>query len=306
MKTNGEKYLRNMLSFEMMRLIEWALEEDRGECDHTSASSLPPDLEKKGWIIAKEAGVVAGLEVAKAVFALVDKDIQCDFLKSDGDRVQLGEAVCCVTGAARSILEGERLALNFIQRMSGIATRTSEVMASLSGTKCQVLDTRKTTPGIRAFEKWAVVLGGGANHRMGLYDMILIKDNHVDFAGSMEDALSRVKSYLEALGRDLPVVVEVRNAQEAAEAMNARTQWMKPSGLPLIDRLLLDNHTPDEARKMVAVYGDHIPLEASGGITPENARDYALAGVDFISMGYLTHSVPSLDFSMKSSIQGNE
>ena len=304
MKVEGAKYLRTMLSQEMHRLIEWALEEDRGECDHTSASSLPPGLEKDGWIIAKQAGVVAGLEVARAVFSLVDDSVRCDFLKADGDRVEVGEAVCRVTGSARSILEGERLALNFIQRMSGIATRTSQVMATLVGTKCQVLDTRKTTPGIRAFEKWAVVLGGGANHRMGLYDMILIKDNHIDFAGSMEQALNRVQSYLEALGRDLPVVVEVRNAKEAAEAMQARNHLTKPSGATLIDRLLLDNHTPNEVRKMVAVYGNHIPLEASGGITPENAREYALAGVDFISMGYLTHSVPSLDFSMKSSIQG--
>jgi nicotinate-nucleotide pyrophosphorylase (carboxylating) len=284
----------------MERLIRFALEEDLGAGDCTSASSLPEGLQQEGWIMAKEDGVVAGLEVARFVFLLVDDRLTCELLAADGERVVKGDRVLRVEGLAHSILIGERLALNFIQRMSGIASRTAEVMASFEGTKCAVLDTRKTTPGLREFEKQAVRLGGGTNHRMGLYDMILVKDNHVDYAGSMAEALANVARFLHDRGSDLPVVVEVRDAEEAAAAMKARTEHRKPDGSPLVDRLLLDNHTPEEAAAMVRLWGDAIPLEASGGITPENARMYAEAGVDFVSMGWLTHSVKGMDFSLKS------
>ena len=292
-----------MLTTEMERLIVFALEEDLGGGDHTSASSIPAELQREGFILAKESGVVAGLEVAKEVFRRVDAHLHCELLAADGDAVERGTRVMKITGSAIHILEGERLALNFIQRMSGIATRTAAVVASLKGTGCRVLDTRKTTPGIRAFEKWAVRIGGGVNHRMGLHDMILIKDNHVDYAGSMLAAMEGVASYLNERGLELPVVVEVRDAQETQDAMEARKRWAKPSGVPLIDRLLLDNHTPEQAALAVKKWGSEIPLEASGGITPTNARAYAESGVNFISMGWLTHSVPGLDFSLKSTDQ---
>lgn len=289
----------------MERTIRWALEEDLGAGDCTSESSLPDDLMQEGWIIAKESGIVAGLEVARFVFALVDAQLVCELLCSDGEEVEVGQRVLRIEGSAHSILIGERLALNFIQRMSGIASRTAEVMASLKGTSCKVLDTRKTTPGLREFEKMAVRMGGGMNHRMGLYDMILVKDNHVDYAGSMESALGNVAAYLAQRGVDLPVVVEVRTIAEAEAAMIARTQWSKPSGVPLVDRLLLDNHTPEEAAAQVHRWGNEIPLEASGGITPANARAFAEAGVDYVSMGWLTHSVPGMDFSLKSTAYFN-
>lgn len=289
-----------MLTSEMLQMIDYSLKEDLGECDHTSASSLPDGLHREGWILAKEDGVVAGLEVASEVFRRVSTDLVTEKLCKDGDRVSHGQAVFHISGDARRILEGERLALNFIQRMSGIASRTADVMDSFHGTKCAVLDTRKTTPGLRAFEKWAVRLGGGTNHRMGLHDMILIKDNHVDYAGSVESVLNRVAEYLKELGRDLPVEIEVRDAAEAAEAMRMQVSLRKPSGMLLIDRLLLDNHSPSEVKAQVDRWGGQIDLEASGGITPTNARSYALTGVDYVSMGWLTHSVKGMDFSLKS------
>ena len=284
----------------MERLIRFALEEDLGTGDCTSESSLPEGTLQEGFIMAKEDGVVAGLEVAEFVFGVVDASLTCELLAADGAAVTAGQRVLRIAGAAKSILIGERLALNFIQRMSGIASRTADIMASFSGTKCAVLDTRKTTPGLREFEKMAVRLGGGTNHRMGLYDMILVKDNHVDYAGSMAHALENVAAYMKAEQSNVPVVVEVRDADEAAAAMAARTKWQKPDGSPLVDRLLLDNHTPAEAAAMVKQWGGSIPLEASGGITPENARSYAEAGVDYVSMGWITHSVKGMDFSLKS------
>jgi nicotinate-nucleotide pyrophosphorylase (carboxylating) len=244
--------------------------------------------------------VVAGIEVAMAVFAEVDAGLNCTVLRSDGERVEVGDAVLEIRGSARSILMGERVALNFMQRMSGIASRTAQVVASLEGTACKVLDTRKTTPGLREFEKWAVRLGGGVNHRMGLYDMILIKDNHVDYAGSMAAALDGVGRYLEETGLELPVVVEVRNADEAREAIAADDRWRARRRAPLLLRLLLDNHSIEATRAAVEAFGGRLPLESSGGITPDNARAYAEAGVDFVSMGWLTHSVPALDLSLKS------
>lgn len=284
----------------MTALIDLALDEDLGRGDHTTASSVPAGLQREGVIRAKESGRVAGVEVALRVFATVDADLACTVLKPDGAAIVPGDEVMRIRGAARSILMGERLALNFMQRMSGIATRTAEVVDLLQGTPCQVLDTRKTTPGLRAFEKWAVRIGGGVNHRMGLDDMVLIKDNHVDYAGSMTAALEGVHRYLTERALDLPVVVEVRDAAEADEALAASQRLTNAAGEPLVARLLLDNHSPEEAARQVQRLAGRIALEASGGITPQNARAYAEAGVDFISMGWLTHSVPSLDLSLKS------
>lgn len=293
-------YLRCMWTNRMLSLIELALDEDLGRGDHTTASSVPEGLRRSGVIKAKEAGRVAGIQVALKVFECVDSSLQCEVILEDGSPIQPGDEVMRLKGPARSILMGERLALNFMQRMSGIATRTSEVVDQLEGTNCRVLDTRKTTPGMRAFEKWAVRIGGGFNHRMALDDMILIKDNHVDYAGSMHAALEGVRDYLFVHELNIPVVVEVRDESEADEALNAAAIYQKPNGTRLVDRLLLDNHSPEQAAAQVLRLKGKIPLEASGGITPENARAYALAGVDYISMGWLTHSVPSLDLSLKS------
>ena len=290
----GGIYLRDMLDASMVRLIEWALEEDLGSGDCTSASSVPESLMHEGFILAKEDGVVAGVEVAVKVFDMVDSRIQVDVMKQDGDAVLVGDVVLKVLGPARSLLSGERLALNFMQRMSGIATMTRRAMGLLEGTSTRVLDTRKTTPGLRAFEKWAVVLGGGVNHRMGLYDMILVKDNHVDYAGGMTEAIANVAAYFEGGAERVPVEVEVRGMEELKEALKAS----ELHDLPL-ERVLLDNFGPDRLREAVAWTQGRVPLEASGGIDLSNLREYGTTGVDFVSMGALTHSVKGLDLSMK-------
>ena len=279
----------------MKRAVEWALEEDLGSGDCTSLSSVPNEMVHQGFILAKEDGVLAGVEVARHVFDLVDASVSFEALRPDGAHVAFGEAVVKVKGPARSILSAERLALNFMQRMSGVATMANRAQALLEGTGARVLDTRKTTPGLRAFEKWAVALGGGTNHRMGLYDMVLIKDNHVDYAGSMTAALRGVHRYFEGGAERVPVVVEVRSMEELREARQAASEV----GLKLT-RLLLDNFTPDQACEAVDEVAGALPLEASGGIDLTNLRDYGQAGVDFVSMGALTHSVKSLDLSLKS------
>ena len=278
----------------MLRMLDWALEEDLGSGDCTSMSSVPESLVHDGFILAKESGVVAGIEVAQEVFHRVDPNVQVEAVVGDGDSVDSGDVVIRLHGAARSILAAERLALNFMQRMSGVATTTRRAMDILEGTPTKVLDTRKTTPGLRAFEKWGVRLGGGVNHRMGLYDMVLIKDNHVDYAGSMTQALTNVQDYFQEGGALVPVVVEVRSMSELDEALVAASDV----GLTLT-RLLLDNFTPEEVNKAVRHVGGRLPLEASGGIDLTNLRAYGDAGVDFVSMGSLTHSVKSLDLSLK-------
>ena len=278
----------------MLRMLDWALEEDLGSGDCTSMSSVPESLVHEGFILAKESGVVAGIEVAQEVFHRVDSNVQFEAVVGDGDSVDSGDVVIRLHGAARSILAAERLALNFMQRMSGVATTTRRAMDILEGTPTKVLDTRKTTPGLRAFEKWGVRLGGGVNHRMGLYDMVLIKDNHVDYAGSMTQALTNVQDYFQEGGALVPVVVEVRSMSELDEALVAASDV----GLTLT-RLLLDNFTPEEVNKAVRHVGGRLPLEASGGIDLTNLRAYGNAGVDFVSMGSLTHSVKSLDLSLK-------
>ena len=278
----------------MLRMLDWALEEDLGRGDCTSNSSVPATLEHDGFILAKEAGVVAGIEVAREVFKRVDPTVVFEAKVADGDEVSVGDVVIRIQGNARSILASERLALNFMQRMSGVATTTRKAMDVLAGTPTRVLDTRKTTPGLRAFEKWGVRLGGGVNHRMGLYDMILIKDNHVDYAGSMTAALEGVQAYFEEGEPRVPVVVEVRSMSELNEALAAS----ETKGLKL-ERLLLDNFSPAQVKEAVAHVAGRLPLEASGGIDLSNLRAYGEAGVDFVSMGALTHSVKSLDLSLK-------
>ena len=278
----------------MLRMLDWALAEDLGRGDCTSNSSVPATLEHEGFILAKEAGVVAGIEVAREVFNRVDPDVVFEAKVADGDAVEVGDVVIRIDGNARSILASERLALNFMQRMSGVATTTRKAMDVLAGTPTRILDTRKTTPGLRAFEKWGVRLGGGVNHRMGLYDMILIKDNHVDYAGSMTAALVGVQAYFEGGEPRVPVVVEVRSMAELNEALAAS----EAEGLKL-ERLLLDNFSPAQVKEAVAHVAGRLPLEASGGIDLSNLRAYGEAGVDFVSMGALTHSVKSLDLSLK-------
>jgi len=278
----------------MLRMLDWALEEDLGRGDCTSNSSVPSTLEHEGFILAKEAGVVAGIEVAREVFNRVDPAVVFEAKVADGDAVNVGDVVIRIQGNARSILGAERLALNFMQRMSGVATTTRKAMDVLAGTPTRVLDTRKTTPGLRAFEKWAVRSGGGVNHRMGLYDMVLIKDNHVDYAGSMTAALAGVQAYFDGGEPRVPVVVEVRSMAELNEALAAS----EAEGLKL-ERLLLDNFSPAQVKEAVAHVAGRLPLEASGGIDLSNLRAYGEAGVDFVSMGALTHSVKSLDLSLK-------
>ena len=278
----------------MLRMLDWALEEDLGRGDCTSNSSVPATLSHEGFILAKESGVVAGIDVAREVFKRVDPTVVFEAKVADGDAVGVGDVVIRIQGNARSILASERLALNFMQRMSGVATTTRKAMDVLAGTPTRVLDTRKTTPGLRAFEKWGVRLGGGVNHRMGLYDMILIKDNHVDYAGSMTAALAGVQAYFDGGEPRVPVVVEVRSMSELNEALAAS----EAEGLPL-ERLLLDNFSPVQVKEAVAHVAGRLPLEASGGIDLSNLRAYGEAGVDFVSMGALTHSVKSLDLSLK-------
>tara|TARA_B110000046_G_C12989908_1_gene397383 strand:- start:568 stop:1443 length:876 start_codon:yes stop_codon:yes gene_type:complete len=288
-----------MLNDDMKSFIAYSLKEDLGSGDVTSESSVPEDLVEKGFILAKESGVIAGINVAKEVFHQIDSNLTCQTFVKDGTRVKSGDVVIELHGLARSILSGERLALNFMQRMSGIATRTAEIVQILDGTDTQVLDTRKTTPGLRGFEKWAVSIGGGVNHRMGLYDMILLKDNHVDYAGGMTEALHKVAEYQK--NRDdalpvLPLVIETRSFQEIEDAIAASQK-----AEIVIERILLDNFGPEKVAEAVESYGHLVTLEASGGITPENVNEYGETGVDFVSMGYMTHSAKSLDLSLKSS-----
>ena len=279
----------------MKSFIALTLREDIGDGDVTSESSVPSELIEKGYILAKEEGVLAGISVAREVFNQVNPSISFNAIANDGDSVKYGDVVIELEGAARSILTGERLALNFMQRMSGIATRTNEIVSLLEGTPTKVLDTRKTTPGLRAFEKWAVYLGGGVNHRMGLYDMILLKDNHVDYAGGMKEALLQVASFQTFRDSPLPLVIETRSYEEIEIALGASSS----TGIK-IDRILLDNFSHAEVAEAVKRYSNEVVLEASGGITLENVRGYGDAGVAFVSMGYITHSVKSLDLSLKS------
>ena len=280
------------LAPEMRASISGAWGEDVGSGDVTSAACVPAEAAESAGFLMKADGVLAGMAVAEGVFAYGAPEVRFEALARDGDRVKRGQVIAMVDGPARQILTAERLALNYMQRMSGIATGTRRVVDLLAGTGTRVLDTRKTTPGIRVFEKAAVLMGGGMNHRMGLFDQILIKDNHVDYAGSMSAALTQARAYLKRENRAVPVVVEVRNLGEVAAALEAGH----------VDRLLLDNFSPELAAQAVDMVAGRVLTEASGGLNPDNVRAYADAGVDFVSLGWLTHSPVPLDISLKSAV----
>jgi nicotinate-nucleotide pyrophosphorylase (carboxylating) len=270
-------------------LIELALKEDIGAGDHTSLSCIPENAQGKAKLLVKDIGIIAGVELALRIFKRVDSQLAITVFIEDGTKVAPGDIAFEVTGSSRSILSAERLVLNFMQRMSGIATQTNSIVKLIEGTGAKLLDTRKTTPGIRAIEKWAVKIGGGENHRFGLYDMIMIKDNHVDYAGGITAAVQRTHDYLKEKQLNLKVEVEVRNEVELDEALSI-------SG---IDRIMLDNFTPETIKAVLPKIPKHIETEASGGITKENIRRYAETGIMYISSGALTHSVKSMDMSLK-------
>lgn len=271
------------------QLIALSFAEDIGDGDHTTLSSIPADAMGKQQLIIKEEGIVAGIEVAKRVFAAFDPELKMTQYLHDGDRVKPGDVAFVVEGRVQSLLQTERLMLNIMQRMSGVATRTAEYVKLVEGTKCRVLDTRKTTPGLRMLEKEAVRIGGGCNHRIGLFDMILLKDNHVDFAGGISNAIRRAQEYLKEKGKNLKIEIEVRSFDELQEALNTGG----------IDRIMLDNFSPADTRKAVEIIDGRVEVESSGGITYDTLREYAECGVDVISVGALTHSVKSLDMSFK-------
>jgi nicotinate-nucleotide pyrophosphorylase (carboxylating) len=274
---------------ELHELITKAIQEDRGDGDHTSLSCIPAGNTSKAKLLVKEDGVLAGMRVALEIFKQIDADLSIEILKQDGDMVRKGDVAFFVSGSVHSILLAERLVLNLMQRMSGIATITHSILQELKGTKTRVLDTRKTTPLLRELEKEAVRIGGGTNHRFGLFDMILIKDNHVDYAGGIQQALQAAQNYLKEKGKNLQIEIETRNLEELRQAL-------EHGGF---HRVMFDNYSFEDLRKGVAMVNGAYETEASGGITPENVRAYAETGVDFISMGCLTHSVKSLDLSLK-------
>lgn len=263
--------------------------EDIGDGDHTTLSCIPADARGTSRLIIKEKGVLAGVEVARAIFEAFDPELQMEVYIHDGAEVNPGDVAFQVTGKIQSLLQTERLMLNIMQRMSGVATVTRKYAKALEGTKTHVLDTRKTTPGLRLLEKEAVKIGGGMNHRIGLFDMILLKDNHVDFAGGITQAIDRARAYCKEKGKDLKIEIEVRNFDEL-------NQVLQHGG---VDRIMLDNFTPENTRKAVEMIDGRFETESSGGITFDTLRQYAECGVDFISVGALTHSVKSLDMSFK-------
>lgn len=271
------------------RLIDLAFAEDIGEGDHTTLSCIPEDAMGKSKLLIKEPGVLAGVEIAKEIFHRFDPTMQVEVMMEDGSEVKPGDVAMVVTGKVRSLLQTERLMLNVMQRMSGIATMTRRYVKQLEGTHTRVLDTRKTTPGMRMLEKEAVKIGGGVNHRIGLFDMILLKDNHVDFAGGIDKAIHRAKEYCKEKGKDLKIEIEVRDLDELQQVLD----------LGGVDRIMFDNFTPELTRKAVEMVGGRYETESSGGITFDTLRQYAETGVDFISVGALTHSVKGLDMSFK-------
>lgn len=270
-------------------LLELAFAEDIGDGDHTTLCSIPASEVGSSKLLIKEEGILAGVDVAKDVFYKFDPELKVEVFIEDGAHVKPGDVAFVITGKVQSLLQTERLVLNLMQRMSGIATITNKYVKLLEGTKTKVLDTRKTTPGLRMLEKQAVKIGGGENHRIGLFDMILLKDNHVDFAGGIKNAITRAKQYLKEKNKDLKIEIEVRNFDELNEALNVGG----------VDRIMLDNFTVEDTRKAVEIVNGRVELESSGGITFETIRDYAVTGVDYVSVGALTHSVKSLDMSLK-------
>ncbi len=274
---------------ELNLLIKQWFAEDIGDGDHSSLSSIPNDAIGKQQLIVKENGVIAGIEVAKEVFKTFDPELKIVQFIQDGQHVKIGDIAFVVEGKVQSLLQTERLMLNIMQRMSGVATRTAEYVKLLEGTHARVLDTRKTTPGLRMLEKLAVKIGGGVNHRMGLYDMIMLKDNHVDFAGGITNAIKRAQQYCQDNNKSLKIELEVRNFDELQEALECGG----------VDRIMLDNFSVENTHKAVEIISGRVETESSGGITLETLRQYAETGVDYISVGALTHSIKSLDMSFK-------
>ena len=270
-------------------LIRLAFAEDIGDGDHTTLCCIPATEMGKSQLIVKEDGVLAGVEMAERIFHTFDPDLKMTTFIHDGAEVKKGDIAFVVEGKVQSLLQTERLMLNIMQRMSGIATMTHKYAEQLKGTNTRVLDTRKTTPGMRILEKMAVKIGGGVNHRIGLFDMILLKDNHVDFAGGIDKAINRAKEYCKEKGKDLKIEIEVRNFDELQQVLD----------LGGVDRIMFDNFTPAMTKKAVEMVGGRYETESSGGITFDTLRDYAECGVDFISVGALTHSVKGLDMSFK-------
>ena len=271
------------------KLIDLAFAEDIGDGDHTTLCCIPEDAMGKSHLLIKEDGILAGVEMAKKVFDRFDNTMKVEVLIGDGAEVKKGDIAMVVTGKVRSLLQTERLMLNIMQRMSGIATMTHKYVEKLKGTKTHVLDTRKTTPGMRMLEKQAVKIGGGMNHRIGLFDMILLKDNHVDFAGGITNAIDRCHAYLKEKNLDLKIELEVRNFDELNQVLTHG----------VVNRIMLDNFSVADTKKAVELIGGRYETESSGGITFDTIRDYAECGVDFISVGALTHSVKGLDMSFK-------
>jgi len=279
----------NELRMNIEQIIRQALQEDQGTGDHTSLAIISPDLQGKMALYVKDNGIIAGVEFARQIFHYVNPSIGFQLLIQDGKEVQKGDIVFVVQGHLRDLLLCERLVLNFMQRMSGIATQTHKMVEMIKDTGVKLLDTRKTTPLIRIIEKWAVRIGGGHNHRFGLDDMILIKDNHIDAVGGIKPALLKVKEYLEKNGLNIPVEIEVRNEKDIEEVLETG----------VAQRILLDNFSPEKLRQAVKLINHRLETEASGGITPQNIREYATTGVDYISSGFITHHFSSLDLSLK-------
>lgn len=269
--------------------IATALYEDVGDGDHSTLAAIPQDANSRARLLVKDSGVIAGIELAEAIFHQIDHRLKFNFFYQDGDSVKTGDVAFTVEGSARSILTAERLVLNCMQRMSAIATKTHRLVGLLQGTTAQILDTRKTTPNFRLLEKWAVVIGGGHNHRIGLYDMIMLKDNHIDFAGSIEKAINRTKDYLRARNKNLKIEIETRNLDEVQQVLACGG----------VDIIMLDNMSLEDMGKAVSMIAGKYKTEASGGITESTIRSVAACGVDYISVGALTHSVNSMDLSLK-------
>ncbi|HEC43468.1 MAG TPA: carboxylating nicotinate-nucleotide diphosphorylase [Bacteroides sp.] len=270
-------------------LLDIALHEDIGDGDHSSLSSIPHAARGNARLLVKDRGIIAGINIAGKVFHKIDPELKSDVILSDGSPVNHGDIAFNVSGSVLSILKSERLVLNIMQRMSGIATMTAEYVKALEGLKTRLLDTRKTAPGLRILDKEAVRTGGGMNHRMGLYDMIMLKDNHIDFAGGIEKAIKKTHKYLEGKGKDLQIEIEARSLNDVREILR----------IGKVNRIMLDNFSLDETRQAVDIIGSRFETESSGMITLDNLRDYAECGVDFISVGALTHQVRGLDLSLK-------
>lgn len=274
---------------ELELIIKNAVREDVGDGDHSSLACIPSEAKGKAKLLVKDKGVIAGVEFAKMIFEYIDKDLQIETFISDGAEVQHGDVIFHVSGSSQSILKAERFVLNSMQRMSAIATKTKFFADLLVGTNTKILDTRKTTPGIRAIEKWAVKIGGGENHRFALYDMIMLKDNHIDFAGGISKAIQKTKDYLKENNLDLKIIVEARDLTEVKEILEVGGVY----------RILLDNFTFEQTREAVAIIGDKTLTESSGNINEKTIREYAQCGVNYISSGALTHSVYNMDLSLK-------